>query len=528
MGARSRPRAGLLDRMLGAVGLARTVALPRPRASIYNGAAISRTTADFIAAKVSADAASLQDLRTLRNRARKLERDNGWARRYVDLVEENVVGPDGFGVQIQTPDAEGGDPAPQVGVDDAGIYVDEQPPSLGERVEAAWLDFTKREHCSVDGRSSFTDLEALTARRWQGADGEALVQIVPGRGKYGVQFEALDADLLDETFHRAGGDAENEVRAGVEIDRSGRPVAYWLWTRHPDDILPSARPFARRRVPAEFIVHVYDQERPGQTRGVTRFAPVMQDLHRLGAMQEAALILQHVAACQGGWLVPNGDDPPPLLTPEQQAAGETGVVLEAEPATFRAVPQGYSVEKFDPGMPGEQYVPFTQDVKHSAAAGLGVSYMSLSGDLKGTSFSSGRMGLGPERRRWRRKQVQLRDSFHAPLFRAWLRYASLSGALPLTPAELAQVQDAAEWLLPGWDYVDPEKDANANLSEVANAMNSRTAILAAKGRDFPTVARQLARENRLLAQLGLPTQTTLSPAAPASAPDPAPDQAPTD
>jgi lambda family phage portal protein len=187
---------------------------------------------------------------------------------------------------------------------------------------------------------------------------------------------------------------------------------------------------------------------------------------------------------------------------------------------FRTVPKGYSVETFTPGMPGESYSPFTQDVKHELAAGLGVSYMSLTGDLKGTSFSSGRMGLGPERRRWRRKQEQMRDAFHTPLFRAWLRYASLSGALALTPAELAQVQAAAVWLLPGWDYVDPTKDADAHLTEVANTMNSRTAILAAKGRDFKTVARQVARERRFLKSLGLPEDTTLTPPAPDAAPAP--------
>lgn len=502
-----RPRSRLFDRMLGAVGLARAATVTRPVASAYAAAQISRTTADFIASRVSPDAASLQGLRTLRNRARKLERDNALARRYVDLVEENVVGPDGFGLQVDLGDDAAADPAPDA------------EPALGEIVEAKWADFTRRAHCCTDGRRSFTDLEALAARRWLGADGEAFVQIVPGRGKYGVQFEPFDADLVDETFHRAPETSENgrtnEIRAGVEVDESNRPVAYWCYTRHPDD--PASRGAnrpVRRRIPAEFIVHLYDEERPGQTRGVTRFAPVMIDLHRLGALQEAVLIQQHVAACQGGWFVPVSDDAQPLTTPAQQAAGESSIEMDMEPGVWRTVPKGYEPREVKPGMPGEQYTPFTSDVKHSAAAGFGVSYMSLSGDLNGTSFSSGRMGLGPERRRWRRKQEQLRDAFHVALFRAWLRYASLVGELPLTPAQLLQVDAAAEWLLPGWEYVDPTKDADAALTEVANTLNSRTAILAARGRDFPTVARQLARERGLLRRLGLPEDTTLTPRAP--------------
>ena len=539
-----RARPGLFARMLGAVGLTRSDAggapLTRPAAAYYHGAVANRTTMDFLASRVSPDAAVFADLRSLRNRARTLERDNGWARRYVDLVEENLVGPDGYGLQIDT--ADGAD-APDAGHDAApGVaddVADDAAATLGEVVEAAWLEFTTREHCCVDGRRSFTDLEALAARRWQGADGEAFVQIVPGRGKFGVQFEPLDADLLDETFHRAASTAADgsrihEIRAGVEVDAANRPVAYWFWTRHPDEAITgagSAVRQARRRVPAAFVVHLYDEDRPGQTRGVTRFAPVVINTHRLGALQEAVLIQQHVAAGQGGWLKPTSDDAMPLLTAEEQAAGQQ-LTMEMEPGVWRTLPPGYTPEAVQPAMPGEQYTPFTTDVKHELAAGLGVSYMSLTGDLKGTSFSSGRMGLGPERRRWRRKQIQFRDGFHVPLFRAWLTYASLTGALPLAPRDLAAIAAAAEWLLPGWDYVDPTKDADAALTEVANTMNSLTAVMAAKGRDFRTVARQRARERRLLKRLGLPVDVTLTPqrapdgvAADGSPSDPASDDA---
>ncbi|MCI0539084.1 MAG: phage portal protein [Verrucomicrobiales bacterium] len=52
----------------------------------YNAAQESRLTADWQATTVSADLAMRGKIRVLRNRARSLERDNDYARRFFKLL----------------------------------------------------------------------------------------------------------------------------------------------------------------------------------------------------------------------------------------------------------------------------------------------------------------------------------------------------------------------------------------------------------------------------------------------------------
>ena len=62
-------------------------------------------------------------------------------------------------------------------------------------------------------------------------DGEAFVRLWRGfeGNPYGLALQAIDADLIDETFNRPRRGSENEIRMGVEIDAIGRPVGYWIW-----------------------------------------------------------------------------------------------------------------------------------------------------------------------------------------------------------------------------------------------------------------------------------------------------------
>lgn len=64
---------------------------------------------------------------------------------------------------------------------------------------------------------------------------------------------------------------------GVEIDPlPGTPIAYYFET-----------PDGHKRVPAEFVIHVYDPERPGQRRGLSRFSPALDTISALRTILEA-------------------------------------------------------------------------------------------------------------------------------------------------------------------------------------------------------------------------------------------------
>ncbi|MVX88056.1 phage portal protein, partial [Escherichia coli] len=81
------------------------------------------------------------------------------------------------------------------------------------------------------------------------------------------------------------------LRAGVEIDRNGRALAYHIceddwplsgsgrWTRIPRK-LPSGRPA---------MIHVFEAVEDGQTRGANQFFSVMERLKMLDTLQATQL-----------------------------------------------------------------------------------------------------------------------------------------------------------------------------------------------------------------------------------------------
>ena len=100
-------------------------------------------------------------------------------------------------------------------------------------------------------------------------DGEAFVRLWRGfeGNPHGLALQAIDADLIDETFNRPRRGSENEIRMGVEIDALGRPVGYWVWNPGSASGLDLLR--ERYFVPASEMLHLYDPDRVNQTRGVT-------------------------------------------------------------------------------------------------------------------------------------------------------------------------------------------------------------------------------------------------------------------
>ena len=91
--------------------------------------------------------------------------------------------------------------------------------------------------------------------------------------------------------------------------------------------------------------------------------------------------------------------------------------------------------------------------------------------------------------------------------------AVLSGTLsmPGYEAERARLQ-AADWLPTKWDWVDPLKDANAEIAQIEAGLKSRTQAIAERGYDAEQVDREIAAEHARERALGLDFRRPGSPA----------------
>jgi lambda family phage portal protein len=161
---------------------------------------------------------------------------------------------------------------------------------------------------------------------------------------------------------------------------------------------------------------------------------------------------------------------------------------------MRVLPPGADVT-FSPQPQGlRDAVAFLAAVDCEIAAGAGITYESLTGDLGAANYSSARVGLLDFRRRAEALQRHLIEGqVLRPLWRRWIAVQVLAGTVPSDPLSLAD-HLAVRFVAPGWPWVDPEAEVQAEVLAMANGLKSREEIVAARGRDIDELDAELARD----------------------------------
>ena len=459
----------------------------------FLGAVQDRLTDDFIGSELSADASAFNSMDKLRARARQLYMSNPYASRYINMVVAQTLGMDGIKFEAQTKQDNG-----------ELDLVDNQ------RLELAWKDFSKSKNCSITGKSSMLDIQRL-ALSTMARDGEVLIRIHSKvDAKYGICLEVLEGDYLltqyNETVANGG-----RIRMGIEQDKYGKPIAYHLAVVSPSDaILGGIGSFNHGsvetvRVPAEEIIHLYMQDRPEQSRGITWLAQSMRAMHMTEAYREAELVNARVSASKMAFYTSTDGDG---YTGDDMD-DEGNLIFEAEAGMIEQLPKGVGLETFDWGSPNSGVGDFVKSSLRGVSAGLNVSYNGLSNDLEGVNFSSIRAGVQDERENWKFIQSFLSEHLMTPLYDAWLDSAILVDAVPFPPRKIEKFRDIV-WRPRGFGYVDPAKDNQAFGKAIQLGIMSRTEIASSQGKDFKDVLAQLAEEEKQAYSLGVnisPVQT---------------------
>ena len=487
---------------------------------LYEGAKLSRLTADWLAGGTSADAEIRSSMVRLRNRARQVIRDSDHAKAAIRTIKNNVIGT-GIRMQMQVMMMRGRNGKPR------------QDDLTNGRIERAWAAWCAAEVCHTGGALAFQDIEEQVITG-PAESGEILVRLVPqsfGGGRVPLALELIEADQLDETIDGVSSVPGQQVtggewRLGVHLDEWRRPVEYAFLTRHPGDNRNGAAVGQRVIVPAEQIIHVFIPERPGQSRGVTWFASALKQLHHLVGYQEAEVVRARAASSLMGFITTDsgaGEElgEPDLIDGEHVTTFEAGVYKTLFPGQSVTVPDLHS--------PDGQFEPFVRVMLRGMAAGLGVSYESISRDFSQTNYSSSRLAILEDRENWRALQQRVIRMFHQRVFKAWLRAAVGSGelSLPGYQQEPERFESAVKWVARGWEWVDPFKEGQAYRDAVRNGFMTQAEVVMSRGGDYHEFIQQRAAEIAEQEELGLvfdtnPNGVDKAGAEQMEAPEPAP------
>jgi lambda family phage portal protein len=469
-----------------------------PQKRSYHGAQMGLTTSSWSTTGRSQDADLRNDLNALRARSRDLAKNNDYMRSFLAMTSANVVGHNGFSLQMRVKDPSGK-------VDDLA----------NRAIEQGFAKWAKRKNCDLSGKLSFSAMQRLVIRT-VARDGECIVRKIRDRrlNPFGFGLQIISIDRLDVSLNQLHTNG-NAIRMGVEINSYGRPVAYHLLTVNPGDgIYMSAGGKRYERVLAEDIDHLFIQEDPEQTRGVPWAVSAMTRLNHLGAFDEAAVIAARIGASKMGFYKKTSENPMAGM-PGAEAADAGEFVQDASPGEFGVLPDGYDFVSFNPDYPHANYAPFTKACLRGIAAGLGVNYNSLANDLESVNYSSLRAGTLAERDQWMTIQDWFGDVFIESVFEDWLRMSLLMGALTMPnmsalPASKFDKFNASQWQGRRWPWVDPLKDVQASVLAINNLLNTRTRVQAEQGQDFADTAAQWAEEQSLMAGYGIQTGTNIT------------------
>lgn len=447
----------------------------------FDAGSSSRLTRDWNAPITTIDGDIMSALSVVRQRARDLAQNNDYAKRYMRLMSTNVVGAYGFKLRVRA-------------VEENSDILDK---FANELIRKAWIAWGRKDRCSIDQRQSFRGLQHLALQSLV-RDGEIFARVhIDKKSRYGMRLQLIEPERIDETYCRPLADGAY-IKMGVECDANRRPIAYYL--RKPDPraeaygIISYTREY--ERVPAQEIIHVFDQEFINQTRGISWLAQSMLSLRMLGSYDYAAVVAARAGASQMGFIETTEETAGQPTGDEEDSEGNE--LLTFSPNTFAKLNPGEKFVSHNPDYPHSQYEPFTKAQIRRLSAGLGVGYTSLSNDLSDTSYSSARVGLLEEREFYMLTQEMFIENFLEPIYSEWLNFALLAGGIRLPVYKFEKFNQP--WFTGRrWGWVDPLKEVEAWILMVQAGFKSARTIIAENGDDIEQIYQELA-EDRALAQ----------------------------
>lgn len=355
--------------------------------------------------------------------------------------------------------------------------------------------------CDADGRYDYFGMEKAAYAAME-QDGEVLVRLRPRRPTDGLpvplQLQLLEIDWLDDT--RTGTNGNNQIISGIEYDALGAVAAYYLWDQHPGDAnTVRGRKTQSTRVSAQFIIHLYNPERPGQGRGFTRFAPVIARVRDLQLYEDAELARKNLETRLS--VLASGDmsgmeNPASLGGAAPEQGGGVRDLGELGGGGIVGMPPGMNFTVVEPkAAPG--YVEYVKYQVHIIATGLGVPYEMVTGDMSGVNFSSARVrGLDFRREVQQMQWLVLIPKLLVPIHQAFIEAAYLAG-------KIRGRDMAVDFSPPKWDYVNPEQDVKADQAEIAAGLSTLSEKLRQRGYDPDVVFAEWKSDFDKLKSLGI-------------------------
>lgn len=438
----------------------------------FEGASKSDRTSVWKRPNTGPNSAMYGQIGRLRSTVRNLTRNNPWSEKALRVLTSNVV-KDGIKLRVRHKNE-----------------------AEQERIALLWWYWADTTACDAEGMNDLYGLQELAFRSLV-ESGEVLIRRRRRRSSDNrampFQLQILEPDFIDDTRDGdlTGG---NKVIQGVEFNSIGERVAYYLYESHPGERGTTFN-LKSNRVLAKDIIHLYEPRRPGQVRGYPWAAPVIVRLNEFDQYEDAQLVKQRVSAAWCAFIY--DANPPANATGLENSVADNGEKPNEyfNPGTIEYLPTGKKIEfASPPSITG--YGEYSANVLRAIAAGYGITYESLTGDLSNVNFASARVGWLEFQRNVTAWQKKLIVNMMCNRIWGWFdEYAQIMGY------DTGNVE--TKWVPPRREMMDPTKEGNALKNQIRAGLTSYTRGLTELGLDADEIMQEIKQDQDKIKTLGI-------------------------
>lgn len=326
-------------------------------------------------------------------------------------------------------------------------------------------------------------------------DGEAFIQLTSRpRNANPCKLYPLLLDAERICAPDTDVDTDDDLQAdGIHFDRYLVPVSYSVAQEHP--AVTSGRHYT---VDADYMCHLFRQERPEQHRGAPIIASALPSIAMLRAYTIAMLAKMENSASVAGVLKPD-----PSVIDADSLADPPFSEFSMPQRSWVTLPSGYSMEQYQLQNPTDSQQSFALSVKIECARCILATRNVVLGDSSSYNYSSARLDMQSYDRAIAVQREEIVDIILDKVFRQWW--------LEMHPTEDVPAHD---WFFEAREYLNPSQEANAEKTRLETGTVSYQALCAEHGRDWQSVMRQQyeaeAYRRRLAQEYGftLPSATS--------------------
>lgn len=381
-----------------------------------------------------------------------------------------------------------------------------------------WRDWS----VAVDpmGRHDIHGLARLAMQTTAGA-GECFARLRPRRMTDGLPVP-LQVQLLEPEFcpyqGAFKGRGRNRVVNGVEFDALDRVQAYHMYKAHPKDSVNWSRVSDMTeiaRVPSALVLHTVYQHRPGQVRGFSPLARVLQSINDLLDYQEAEIVRKQATSRITGTIKsPSASAAAEFFMAEQTDPAVSsgydpalGIHVGVDPGTLLNLPPGYDAQFLQPPDTGSNFSPFMRWQWLQIAMALGVPYEYFTGDLQGANERAMRVADIRFKKVVSNWRSSLQRQFLSGIWSAFVTQAYISGAWRASESEYRAALSGTRWITPPWEQIRPIEDVRAQAEKIRAGFGTQRDAVMAAGHDWDDWLDARADEIEQMRARGIITDT---------------------